>query len=194
MIDVPRGTEARLARLTGLILDASRDQNLIAASTIPDFGTRHLEDSLQLLPLLPQGELVDIGSGAGLPGLVLACCRADPVHLIEPRNKRAAFLADTARELGLDQVTVWSCRVEAVSIGPVRAITARAVAALPRLFSIAVHLSDQQTRWVLPKGRSAANEVAKAREAWQGNFSLVPSRTDPDAAIVVADAVRRRSP
>jgi 16S rRNA (guanine527-N7)-methyltransferase len=190
--DVSRETE-QLQELKRLILDEAKQQNLISASTLLDFDLRHLEDSRQLLTLIPEGRLLDIGSGAGLPGLVLACLRHDPVLLIEPRTKRAEFLRRAASQLALDHVTVHQARVEALHIPPVQGMTARAVAPLDRLFTMAAHLADEHTKWILPKGRTAANEVAAARLTWQGRFSLVPSRTDPDAAIVVAEQVRRRS-
>lgn len=195
MNSVPRETaDGRLLVLKRLILEEARNQNLIALSTQSDFDRRHLDDSLQLEPLVAPGPLLDIGSGAGLPGLVLACQRADPVILVEPRAKRAAFLRFATEQLGLFNVTILASRVETVSLmQPVATITARAVASLARIFAAGLHLANANTRWVLPKGRSAASELAEARASWQGRFSLIPSRTDPEAAIIVAEAVRRRS-
>ena len=172
-----------------MIAESAR-QNLVAASTIPDFERRHLADSLQLLPHLRPGVLLDIGSGAGFPGMVLACCRVEPTHLIEPRAKRAAFLEETARALDLGtRVTIHAARVQRVQLPPVATITARAVASLDVLFAMAEHLSDPETRWVLPKGRSAAQELEAARATWQGEFRLT---TDPEASIVLAEGIRRR--
>ncbi len=191
--DVPRETEERLAQLKALVLAESREQNLISESSVVAFDERHLADSLQLAPLLPAGVLVDIGSGGGFPGLVLGCVRADPCHLVEPRAKRAAFLDGARHALGIgDHVHVHGCKVERVTLPPVAAITARAVASLDRLFTMASHLADDETLWVLPKGQSAASELAEARKTWQGDFRLVASRTDPEAAIVLATGVRRR--
>ena len=191
--NVPRGTDHILQRLKALVLAESHNQNLISESSVEAFDERHLADSLQLLPLLPDGVLVDIGSGGGFPGLVLGCLRSDPCHLVEPRAKRAAFLAGAAQSLAVDDhVTVHTCRIERLALPPVAAITARAVASLDRLFAMAIHLADENTRWVLPKGRSAASELEEARKTWQGAFRLVASRTDPDAAIVIAEGVRRR--
>jgi 16S rRNA (guanine527-N7)-methyltransferase len=192
--DVSRETRDRLAALKALVLDEAQRQNLIAASSIATFDQRHIDDSLQLLPHLKPGPLVDIGSGAGFPGLVLACCRTDPVHLVEPRAKRAAFLTEAARALGVDGHThVHRSSVERARIdGTAKTITARAVAALPALFEMASHLSDSSTYWVLPKGRTASSELAEAKRTWQGSFRLIASATDPEAAIVLAEAVRRR--
>ena len=191
--DVPRETVARLDLLKDLVLAESREQNLISESSIAAFDERHLGDSLQLVPLLPTGVLVDIGSGGGFPGLVLGCVRPDICHLVEPRAKRAAFLATACTALGInDHVHVHSCRIEKLEVPPVAAITARAVASLDKLFAMAAHLADENTHWVLPKGRSAASELAEARKTWQGEFRLVASHTDPEASIVIATGVRRR--
>ncbi|USI74295.1 16S rRNA (guanine(527)-N(7))-methyltransferase RsmG [Sphingomonas morindae] len=190
---VPRETSAKLTALKALILDEATRQNLISAATIPLFETRHIADSRQLLRWLPEGPLMDIGSGAGLPGLVLACLRDDPVHLVEPRARRVAFLEQARAALGLDHVVIHRCKVERVTLPALAGITARAVAALPTLFAIAAHLSDEKTRWVLPKGRSAHAELEEARRTWQGSFKLVPSETDAEASIIVAHGVRRRS-
>jgi 16S rRNA (guanine527-N7)-methyltransferase len=193
MTDVPRETAALLSHLKSIVLAESARQNLIAASTIEAFDERHLQDSLQLSPLLAPGVLLDIGSGGGFPGLVLACLTNAPVHLVEPRAKRAAFLQHAADTLELHHVRVHAVRVERIELdAPVAAITARAVANLGTLFEIAHHLSDEKTRWVLPKGRGAASELEDARRTWQGDFRLVPSVTDAEAAIVIAEGVRRR--
>ncbi|WP_454885836.1 16S rRNA (guanine(527)-N(7))-methyltransferase RsmG [Sphingomonas oryzagri] len=190
--DVPRETLTLIERLRTIVLAESKRQNLIAASTVDAFDQRHLTDSLQLATFVSEGDLLDIGSGGGFPGLVLACVRNGPVHLVEPRAKRADFLERSAAELGLDHVAVHAKKVERVDIAPVAAITARAVAPLDALFAMAQHLSDENTRWVLPKGRGAASELEVARRTWQGEFRLVPSVTDAEAAIVIAEGVRRR--
>ena len=193
MLDVPRETAERLEQLQALVLDEAQRQNLISAATIPDFHARHIEDSLQLLPHLKPGTLLDIGSGAGFPGLVLACCRNEDTHLVEPRARRADFLARAVEILGLSgQVIIHQSKIERVAIGEVATITARAVAALPDLFAMAAHLSDENTRWVLPKGKTAAMELDAARRTWQGTFHLIPSVTDARAAILIAESVRRR--
>lgn len=190
---VPRGMEAKLARLVQLVIEESARQNLISAASVAHIRERHIDDSLQLLPLCAPGPLLDIGSGAGFPGLVLACARDDATMLVEPRAKRATFLRDAALALDLPLVTVNACKVERVAAPPFATISARAVASLDRLFAMAGHLADPDTRWVLPKGRSAAAELAEARATWHGEFELIPSRGDPHAAIVVATGVRRRS-
>lgn len=192
MIDVSRETQSALERLKALVLAESERQNLIAASTVETFDERHLADSLQLNSFAKEGPLLDIGSGGGFPGLVLACLRDTPIHLVEPRAKRAAFLQRAADDLELRHVQVHLAKVEQIKMTPVATITARAVATLTKLFDMAHHLSDENTHWVLPKGRGAASELEEARRTWQGDFRLVPSVTDADAAIVIAKGVRRR--
>lgn len=192
MTSVPRETWMRIEQARSLILAEAERQNLIARSTVPDFDQRHIHDSLQLAAHLRQGVLVDVGSGAGFPGLILACTVPDVVHLVEPRARRAAFLRDAVNELGLHQVTVHACRVEKLRLPAVATVTARAVAPLTDLFAMSLHLADDRTRWVLPKGRNAASELEDARRLWQGIFRLVPSETDAEASIIIAEGVRRR--
>lgn len=193
-MDVPRETSERLERLKSLVIAENQRQNLVSASTVDSFDQRHMTDSLQLREFVRSGALLDIGSGGGFPGLVLACASPDLiVHLVEPRARRAGFLADVVGELGLARVTVHACKVERVKLALVETITARAVASLDALFGMAHHISDKNTRWVLPKGRSAVSELEVARRTWQGDFRLVPSVTDAEAAIVIAEGVRRRT-
>ena len=116
------------------------------------------------------------------------------MRLIEPRRKRADFLLFCVAELGLAEVEVVQARAESVAAPPAATITARAVAPLDALFAAAEHLADAATRWVLPKGRNAQSELAKARDSWHGDFRLVASVTDSAAAIVVAQGVRRKAP
>ena len=186
--------ETLLADFADLVLKESSQQNLISAASMPEIWTRHVVDSAQLIPLAgdQDGAWLDIGSGAGFPGMIVACLRESPITLCEPRTKRAEFLADAAQALGLDdRVTVTPTKVERLT-GAYPVISARAVAPLESLFAIGGHLADRATRWVLPKGKRAAEEVAQARKSWHGSFHVEQSITDPDAQIVVATNVRRR--
>ena len=186
----------RLERYGDLLVDEVGRQNLIAASTLPTLWARHLVDSAQLLELAPSGtgEWIDIGSGAGLPGLVIALASDWRVTLVEPRRLRVAFLNRCIEELGLvGRVTVEASKIESVRrAAPARVISARAVAALPQLIASAVHLADRETIWLLPKGSRAQSEVAEARRSWQGAFHVKQSVVDPDSGIVVASQVARR--
>ncbi|MEG3181662.1 16S rRNA (guanine(527)-N(7))-methyltransferase RsmG [Sphingomonas sp. LT1P40] len=188
--DVSR--ETKLAAFVDLLVEASAAQNLIAPSTLTRIWARHIVDSAQLLDHARTGAWLDIGSGAGLPGIVISILRADPVELVEPRKLRTAFLDHVIRSLALDHVTVVTAKVERAIGPPVAAITARAVAPLDEIFRMAAHRADRETVWVLPKGRNAESEVEVARHAWQGSFHVEPSITAPDSLIVVAREVRPR--
>lgn len=191
---VPR--ETMVARFADLLVAESARQNLIAASTLDRLWSRHIVDSAQLLPLSKgagPGAWIDIGSGAGLPGLVVAALDDRPVVLVEPRSKRAAFLKEAAEALGLAHVTVAATRIETYrQAAPAAILSARAVADLSVLLSSAQHCADSSTVWLLPKGRNAQSEVEAARRAWQGSFHVEPSITQPESGIVVAREVRRK--
>lgn len=186
---VSRETMARLSHYQGLVEIEGDQQNLIARSTMDAFWLRHVVDSAQLCRFArPGARWLDIGSGAGLPGIVLAVLTADPVTLVEPRRLRAEFLQRCIDELDLRNAKLVASKVERVA-GQFDAITARAVACVDALFGIAHRLSHPGTRWILPKGRSGAIELAEAQRNWQGQFRTVPSITDGDAVIVVAEQV-----
>ncbi|HEV7287310.1 16S rRNA (guanine(527)-N(7))-methyltransferase RsmG [Sphingomonas sp.] len=188
--DVSR--ETRLAAFVDLLRDEATRQNLVSPSTLEQIWARHIVDSAQLLQHVDPGGLwLDIGSGAGLPGIVLAILRDDPVELVEPRKLRTAFLQHCVDTLGLSNVTIHTAKVERTK-GRASVITARAVGTLDTLFRIARHRSDRSTIWVLPKGRNAQSEVEDAQLWWQGSFHVEPSVTAPDSLIIVAKEVRPR--
>jgi 16S rRNA (guanine527-N7)-methyltransferase len=192
---VSRETLALLERYVDQLKGASSTQNLISASTLGSIWERHILDSAQLVRFEPRAgaSWVDIGSGAGLPGIVLAALTEGPITLVEPRRLRAAFLAETVEALGLvDRVTVVASKIEQVR-EKFDAITARAVAPLNRLLGIAHHLAHRETIWALPKGRNAKSELAEARRSWQCEVRSEASCTDPQAAILVLGKVRAKS-
>ncbi|MBU3076935.1 16S rRNA (guanine(527)-N(7))-methyltransferase RsmG [Sphingomonas quercus] len=192
---VSRETRDRLEAFVALLIAENERQNLIAASTIPGIWVRHIVDGLQLAPLAPRaGAWLDIGSGAGLPGLVVAIVRPDaPMTLIEPRARRATFLEEAAKNLGLTNVSVVAAKAEAAHPSPAAVISARAVARLDALLAIGQRHAGPDTVWLLPKGRSAAEELAITRRTWQGSFRLIPSLTDPEASIIMVRDVRRKA-
>lgn len=190
MIDVPRETRDRLDHFKALVVDESQRQNLVSPASLLDFDMRHIEDGLQLAELGKGGSWCDVGSGAGLPGIVIALLTGAPMALIEPRKLRADFLRRAVAELRLD-AEVFEMKAERVP-NHFDNITARAVAELPKLFAITEHLAQRGTRWILPKGQSAQIELDQAQLTWQGAFRLVPSRTSQAAMIIVAEGVRRR--
>jgi 16S rRNA (guanine527-N7)-methyltransferase len=190
--DVSRETFGRLETYVALLTNESRRQNLVSSTTLERVWERHILDSAQLVTLEPKpgASWADIGSGAGLPGIVVACLVDGPVKLIEPRRLRADFLHKVCESLALN-ATVYCGRAESAR-GEYDVITARAVAPLPKLLKISAHLSTRNTVWALPKGRAAERELAEAKQAWQGTFHVKQSVTDADAKIVVATGVRAK--
>lgn len=191
---VSRETLDKLGRYRSLVLAGAEEQNLIARSTFDVFWTRHIVDSAQLVPLsegVGPGDWLDLGSGAGMPGIIVAILSKRLVHLVEERRGRVAFLNRVIQELDLANAQVFGCKVQALKHKPAAIISARAFAPLPKLFELAHSFSTQKTLWLLPKGRSAREEVESARENWQGAFHVKQSLTDSEAAIVVATDVRK---
>ena len=189
---VSRETFEKLEAYVALIREANARQNLISASTLECIWERHILDSAQLVRFEPHGgaSWIDLGSGAGLPGIVAACLVEGAVDLVEPRRLRAEFLHKVAESLAL-RVNIHAMKAERVS-GAFDMITARALAPLPKLLDLSHHLSTRNTVWALPKGRSALGELADARRAWQGVFHVERSVTDAEAFIVVGTGVSKR--
>lgn len=189
--DVSRETFGKLEHFVGELLAENQRQNLISSATVDQVWERHILDGAQLLRFSGISQAwCDIGSGPGLPGLVLGIF-GQPIHLIEPRKLRVDFLSRVIDELALDHVSVFQGKAERC-VGQFDIVTARAVSALPSLFRLASHLTHSGTKWVLPKGQRAKSELDEAKRSWQGSFELVPSVTSPDASIVIAEGVRPR--
>jgi 16S rRNA (guanine527-N7)-methyltransferase len=188
---VSRETSAALERFVDLLLAETARQNLISAASQAQIWARHIVDSAQLLDLASTGSWVDLGSGAGFPGLIIAAVGGRPVTLVETRAKRVQFLHEAAAILDIgNRVTIVQSRVETMPAMPFDVICARAFAPLPRLLEVSNHLATPATQWLLPKGRSAAAELAALGGSWQGDFQIVPSITDPESAVIVASSVR----
>jgi 16S rRNA (guanine527-N7)-methyltransferase len=187
---VPRETDALIAKFKAMVIAENERQNLVSPSSIADFDVRHIDDAAQLVEIGRPGTWCDIGSGAGLPGVVIAILTGERMTLIEPRRLRADFLRRVVAELEID-ATVSEAKAER-AVGRFDNITARAVAETSKIFAMAEHLTHPGTRWVLPKGRSAKKELEAAQQSWHGRFTLVPSRTSDEAMILVAEDVRRR--
>lgn len=196
-LDVPRETRLRLEHYVALLLAANRGQNLIGANTIGEVWNRHIVDSAQILNHAPSGARfwLDVGSGAGLPGLVLAILTSADHCLVEPRRLRADFLEQAVQDLGLgSRVTVQRSTVEKAKVAGPDVITARAFRSLTATLAATAHLAGERTTWLLNKGRRAAIEVEEARQDWRGRFELLPSITDPTAAIVRVTDLRSANP
>jgi 16S rRNA (guanine527-N7)-methyltransferase len=189
--------ETLVERFGTILLAEAEHQNLIARSTLDTLWARHLTDSAQLVPLADgagPGAWLDVGSGAGLPGIVAGLLTDRAMVLVEPRAKRVAFLRDAAEQLGIaNRVTVVGSKVESYQPPePAAIVSARAVAELSSLMLSTAHSTDSSTVWLLPKGRSAQSEVDAARAKWQGRFHVEPSITQPDSGIVVATQIGAR--
>jgi 16S rRNA (guanine527-N7)-methyltransferase len=196
---VSRETLARLDRFVALLLKWQQTTNLIAASTVPIVWTRHIADSLQLLDLAPQAKTwVDVGTGGGFPGLVIACAlcgeEGREVHLVEGSTKKAAFLREAVA------ATEAPARVHAVRMenfvetfaGKADIVTARAVSPLSSLLGQCWPLLKHGTLGVFPKGQDVDAELTEAAKCWKMEADLVPSRTDPRARIVMVRALEPR--
>lgn len=200
LIPVSRETAARLDRLVDLLLQWQGTTNLIAPSTVPKLWTRHIADSLQLLALAPQARSwVDLGSGGGFPGLVLACALADDpdakVHLVESQGKKCAFLREAARTIALPAI-VRCERIENFVQNFAEAadvVTARALAPLSKLCGYVEPLLKRGAQALLPKGQDVGAELTEASRYWNIAADLVPSWTDSKARIVVIRALERKS-
>jgi 16S rRNA (guanine527-N7)-methyltransferase len=201
---VSRETLARLDRFVELLLEWQLHTNLISPSTEPALWTRHIADSLQLLPLAPQTLAphpkiwVDLGSGAGFPGLVVACALAGEegaeVHLIESIGKKANFLREAARVTGAP-VEVHAMRIaDFVKRVPkhIDIVTARALAPLAKLLAEAYPLLKRGARGLFPKGQDVATELTGAAKCWNIGATLATSLTDPRSQIVIIESIEPR--
>jgi 16S rRNA (guanine527-N7)-methyltransferase len=197
---VSRETLARLDHLVEVLLPVAAHTNLIARSTIPQLWTRHIADSLQLLSLAPDAKCwIDLGSGAGFPGLVIACAIAGQpgasVHLVESIQKKAAFLREAAQQIQVP-ASVHAVRIEDFGKNTdirADAVTARALAPLDELMRLAYPLLKSGAMGLFPKGQDVEGELTEASKSWNIEASLVPSRTSTASCIVVVKALAPRS-
>ena len=196
---VSRETWERLDCLVERVIERQKVMNLVAPSTIPQIWIRHIADSLQLAPLAPVArKWVDLGSGAGFPGLVIACKLAaeqgSEVHLVDSVQKKAAFLRDMIAELALPAV-VHAQRIEdfaATTKERFDVITARALAPLPKLLDYAIPLLKTGAVGLFPKGQDVGAELTQASKSWSIEAELIPSKTDPHGRIVVVRHASKR--
>jgi 16S rRNA (guanine527-N7)-methyltransferase len=195
---VSRETLVRLDRFVTLFLDTQSHTNLIGLRSVAELWTRHIADSLQLLGLAPQARVwLDLGSGGGFPGVVLACALADrpgsAVHLVESTGKKAAFLRKVCGELALP-ATVHHRRIEDLSLAiAADVVTARALAPLPTLLGYVAPLLKPGAQALLLKGQDVEVELTEAAKYWNIEAELAPSRTNPASRIVIVRGLQRRS-
>jgi 16S rRNA (guanine527-N7)-methyltransferase len=198
---VSRETEVRLDRYVDLLCEWQAKTNLVASSTLPALWTRHIADSLQLLTLAPDAKIwVDLGSGGGFPGVVMACALADVsgvmVHLIERNAKKAAFLREALRitgACGTVHLADIEDSVDRIS-GPIDCVTARAVAPLHQLIGFAEPMVRRGAKAFFLKGQDVEAELTEATKYWKIDSQLHPSRTGGNGWIVELDRIERRSP
>lgn len=195
---VSRETEVRLQIFVDLLLLWQRKHNLVAASTLPAVWTRHVADSLQLVPLAPEAKVwVDFGSGGGFPGIPVACAMAGRpgamIHLIESNTKKAAFLREAVRETGVP-AAVHCMRAEKFGDSyreSVHVVTARALATLKLLCDQAFPFIARGALGLFPKGQDVDAELTDAAKYWRLEASTVPSKVSPDGSIVIVRGLER---
>lgn len=180
--------ETRLELLVALLLEENARQNLVSKASIDAVWQRHIADSAQLLRFVSRetcAPWLDLGTGAGFPGLVVAALRLDcEVLMIESRPKRAEWLQRAVSALGLQRAVVIGSRLEQVHARQVSVISARAFAPLDRLLTLSARFSTKDTLWLLPKGRSARQELESLR-GWNHLFHVEQSLTDASAGVIV---------
>jgi 16S rRNA (guanine527-N7)-methyltransferase len=197
---VSRETESRLDRYVALLLEWQAKTNLVASSTLPNLWTRHISDSLQLLSIAPKAKTwIDLGSGGGFPGVVLACALAETpgasVHLVERIAKKAAFLREAIRVTGAPGAVHLADIGDTVErfAGLVDCVTARAVAPLHQLIVFADPLVKRGAKALFLKGQDVEAELTEATKYWKIEPKLHSSRTGGQGWIVELDAIERRN-
>jgi 16S rRNA (guanine527-N7)-methyltransferase len=178
----------RLGLLVDMLAEENQRQNLVSAASLEQVWLRHIVDSAQLLPHVPRGTSLpwmDLGTGAGFPGLVIAALRPETeVVMVESRARRIEWLDRARLAMGLEKARVVGQRLELVESQPCSVISARAFAPLEKLLTLSSRFSTSDTIWLLPKGRSARQELDDLRN-WRHVFHVEQSLTDPQAGIIV---------
>jgi len=192
LVPVSRETLARLEVYAALLTRWSARINLVGQNTVADLWRRHILDSAQLRSHVPDSarNLIDLGSGAGLPGLVLAILGAPCVELVEADSRKCAFLREAARITEV-AVTLRPCRIEAVPPHPVDVVTARACAPLDRLLGFAAPFLAPDSVCLFLKGERVEEELTLARKHWTMTARLCQSRSDPRGVVLRLQQVAR---
>jgi len=188
IMGVSRETRERLEAYVTCLLDWQQRMNLVGPSTLADVWRRHVLDSAQLARLMPAGtrRLVDLGSGAGFPGLVLAILGVPGVELVESDRKKAAFLRAAASTSGSD-VVIHPCRAEDLPAERADVVTARAVAPLDRLVPLAARFMRDGSLAIFPKGQALDDELKAVARRWHLWYNRYSSMTDPRGSLLVID-------
>jgi len=195
-IDVSRETLEKLRAHAALLTKWQKSKNLVSNSTIPDMWRRHFLDSAQLAPLLKarfSGKslaMLDIGSGAGFPGLVLAAMGVGHAHMVEANGRKCSFMNQVVRET-VAKATVHNARIEALQVFPVDIITSRACARVSQLIEWAGPFLMPGTEMWLLKGEAAEEELTEARASWKMQVDRLQSLSDPTGVILRLSSIQR---
>jgi 16S rRNA (guanine527-N7)-methyltransferase len=185
----------RVEALAALLREENARQNLVSAASLASVWQRHIADSAQLLSHVPRetsSPWLDLGTGAGFPGLVIAALRPDiDMVMVESRARRSDWLERARIAMGLDRAIVQATRLELVAARPFGVISARAFAPLDKLLALSARFSTVETCWLLPKGRSAQQELDELT-GWQHLFHVEQSLTDPDAGVIVGQLTGKK--
>lgn len=192
---VSRETAGRLQHYGALLEKWQARINLVGRSTLKDMWRRHFLDSTQLLEHFPaqSRRILDLGSGAGFPGLVVAA--ADPayeVHLVESDQRKSVFLREAVRAMGLSNVTVHAERIEALEPFPVDVITSRALAPVEDLLAYGEKFVSSESHFVLLKGKTYQDELTSAQKTWSIEFTAEQSGTENSGVVLIVRKVQRR--
>ncbi len=187
----------RLEMLVRLLREENSRQNLVSVASMDQVWVRHIADSAQLLAFVPRetaSPWLDLGTGAGFPGLVIAALRLDArIVMTESRPRRTDWLESTRAALALDKSEIFCGRIEALPTAPFRVISARAFAPLGKLLDLSARFSTDDTTWLLPKGRSAAQELQDLK-GWQHMFHVEHSLSDAAAGVIVGRLLSQKAP
>lgn len=192
--NVPRETFSKLETYVALLEKWNAKINLVSRETFSGLWDRHILDCLQLAEHIPPGteKIIDLGSGAGLPGLILAIALPIHVTLVERDQRKCAFLLEAARILALFNITVRNSDIAAIT-GTFPLVTARALAPLTNLCALAYPLLGKDAFCLFPKGKNYATELADATTSWSFHYESIPSKTDADAAVLLLSHLERKN-
>jgi 16S rRNA (guanine527-N7)-methyltransferase len=192
-------TQRRLEAYDACLLDWSARHNLVARSTLDERWDRHFRDSAQIFAFIPPKakSLIDLGSGAGFPGLVLAALgerRGLQVTLVESIGKKAAFLNAAIEAMGIVNARVIPARIESLKVARPDVITARALANLSKLCGYAYEIGGETALCIFPKGQDVASELTEAAKYWHMEVERRPSLTSQESAILLIKNLRPKRP
>lgn len=193
-MNVSRETKEKLVHYVSLLEKWNKSINLIAPSTVSDIWHRHIEDSLQMLPLLPSKptEILDIGSGAGLPGIIISLSTDHKVTLVDSDKKKGLFLKEIRRHLNASYDIICD-RAENIPHQKYGIVTSRACANLSGLLALSHPFLEEKSFCLFHKGKNYSKEVEEAEKKWLFDLEITPSTTDIDAALLKLSNIQRRA-